>query len=272
MPELATRTMLRRLAIAFAVTCLTLTTLMLANYAMGRVQQLTERGVPVGTIVEALLLAVPFMLAMTVPMAVLISVLWVFTRLAREGVLASAQQAHNGVRRLVTPVLGAAAVIGTLTLVSNSQIVPRANARLTEVLSGASRQVSDRTMTIGQLRDAARRVRANSGQAAAARAAAYEVEIHKKLALAFACVVFALAGAAIVLRFPRGRVGLVIGAAAIVFTAYYVSIMAGESLADRQVISPFAGMWLANALLLAVVLLMVWRREPRIPAAGPVIE
>ena len=59
--------------------------------------------------VEALLLAVPFTAAMTIPMAVFVTVLWVFTRLGAEGTLAAAQQERDGVRRLVAPVLGAAA-------------------------------------------------------------------------------------------------------------------------------------------------------------------
>jgi lipopolysaccharide export system permease protein len=99
------------------------------------------------------------------------------------------------------------------------------------------------------------------------RAAAYEVEIHKKFALAAACVVLALAGAAIALRFPRGGVGLVIGASGVVFTGYYLSLTAGESLAERLVIPPFVAMWMANALLLAIVLLLV-RRPGRTRGTG----
>jgi lipopolysaccharide export system permease protein len=83
-------------------------------------------------------------------------------------------------------------------------------------------------------------------------------------------VVLALAGAAIALRFPRGGVGLVIGAGGILFTGYYLSVVAGESLADRQVISPFVGMWMANAFLLVVVLLLVWR--PGGPGAARAAE
>jgi lipopolysaccharide export system permease protein len=73
-------------------------------------------------------------------------------------------------------------------------------------------------------------------------------------------VVLALAGVASPLRFPRGGLGLLIGASGVVFSGYYVSLIAGESLADRLVISPFLAMWMTNALLLAIVLLLVWRR------------
>jgi lipopolysaccharide export system permease protein len=114
-------------------------------------------------------------------------------------------------------------------------------------------------MTIWELREGARSAWTDSVPNAAARAATFEVEIQKMFALAFACVALALAGAAVAFRFPRGGVGLVIGAGSMLFTLYYLSMVAGESLADRQVISPFAGMWMANAFLLAVVLLLVWR-------------
>jgi lipopolysaccharide export LptBFGC system permease protein LptF len=214
-----------------------------------------------------MLLALPHTLALTIPMAVFLAVSWVFTRPGMKGVLAAAQRERHGVRRLVAPVLGVAAVIAALTFVSNTQIVPRTNARLQAVLTGAPREPTDRTMTIGELREAARSARIDAGPGAAARAAAYEVEIQKKFALAAACVVLALAGAAIALRFPRGGAGHVTLASGIVFTGYYVSLIAGESLADRQMISPFVGMWMANAFLLTVALLLVGRPgRPR--AAG----
>ena len=80
----------------------------------------------------------------------------------------------------------------------------------------------------------------------------YEVEIQKKFALAAACVVFVLMGAPIALRFPRGGVGMVIGVSFAVFGTYYVGLIAGESLANRLILSPFWAMWLANVIFTAV--------------------
>ena len=79
-------------------------------------------------------------------------------------------------------------------------------------------------------------------------------------------VVLALAGAVIPLRFPRRGAGLVIGASGLVFTGYYMSLVAGESLADRLVIPPFLAMWMANAFLLAVAALLAC--QPRSTAPG----
>jgi lipopolysaccharide export LptBFGC system permease protein LptF len=185
-----------------------------------------------------------------------------------EGVLTAAQRERHGVRRLVAPVLGAAAVIAALTFVSNTQMLPRTNARLAAVLAGAPLEPTDRTMTIGELREAASSARTDAGPDGAARAAALEVEIQKKYALAAACLFLALAAVAIAFRGPRGGIGLVVGASGVVFTGYYMSLVAGESLADRLVISPFAAMWTANAFLLGIVLLLVWRPGHPRPAGG----
>lgn len=85
----------------------------------------------------------------------------------------------------------------------------------------------------------------------------FDVEIHKKFALAGACFIFVLLGAPIALRFPRAGVGLTIGVSLVVFGLYYVGLIAGESLARRGMVPPFVSMWIANAVfgVLALVLL-----------------
>ncbi len=87
----------------------------------------------------------------------------------------------------------------------------------------------------------------------------YEVEIHKKFSLAVACIVFVLLGAPIALRFPRGGVGLVIGASLGVFALYYVCLIAGESFADDGVLPPWVAMWGANLVFTAVGLVLFAR-------------
>jgi len=103
---------------------------------------------------------------------------------------------------------------------------------------------------------------------------AYEVEIQKKFALAVACVVFVLLGAPIALRFPRGGVGLTIGVSLVVFALYYVGLIAGESLADRDILSPFWAMWAANVLFTAVGVFLLARmgREGSTARGGDVGE
>lgn len=86
-----------------------------------------------------------------------------------------------------------------------------------------------------------------------------EVEIHKKFAISVACIVFVLVGAPIAVRFPRGGVGLVIGFSLVIFAIYYIGLIAGESLADRGIMTPFWAMWAANIILTIVGLILLAR-------------
>ncbi|HSB53853.1 MAG TPA: LptF/LptG family permease [Gemmatimonadales bacterium] len=81
------------------------------------------------------------------------------------------------------------------------------------------------------------------------RADRFLVEIHKKWAISLACVSFVIIGIVMALRFPRGGIGLVIGGGLLVFSVHYVGLTAGESLADRGFVSPWAAMWTPNIVL-----------------------
>jgi lipopolysaccharide export system permease protein len=81
------------------------------------------------------------------------------------------------------------------------------------------------------------------------RADRYAVEVHKKWAISLACISFVIVGVVMALRFPRGGIGLVIGAGLLVFSIHYVGLTAGESLADRGHMSPWLAMWSPNIVL-----------------------
>jgi lipopolysaccharide export system permease protein len=87
----------------------------------------------------------------------------------------------------------------------------------------------------------------------------YDVEIQKKFSLAAACVIFVLIGAPVALRFPRGGVGLVIGVSFAIFGLYYVGLIGGETLADKDFVPPWIAMWAMNIGLLTVGLILAAR-------------
>jgi lipopolysaccharide export system permease protein len=85
------------------------------------------------------------------------------------------------------------------------------------------------------------------------------IEIHKKFALAAACIIFVVVGAPLALRFPRGGVGLVLLVSLIVFALYYVGLIGGEALANNGKLNPIWAMWGTNAVLTAVGIVLLFR-------------
>jgi lipopolysaccharide export system permease protein len=101
------------------------------------------------------------------------------------------------------------------------------------------------------------------------RAAHFLVEIHKKYAIASACLVFVLLGVPTAIRFPRGGLGFVIGVSLVIFAVYYIGLIGGESLADRLVAPPWI-LWTPNILftLAGIVLLRRSRTAATAPSAS----
>ncbi len=80
----------------------------------------------------------------------------------------------------------------------------------------------------------------------------HRVELHKKYAIPFACIVFVLIGAPLALRFPRGGVGMVIAFSLLIFAIYWIGLTGGENLGDKGIVSPVAAMWAINVVFLAL--------------------
>jgi lipopolysaccharide export system permease protein len=77
----------------------------------------------------------------------------------------------------------------------------------------------------------------------------YMVEIHKKYAIPVACVVFVLIGLPLGVMARRGGFGIAATLSLGFFVLYWSCLIGGEKLADRGIVSPFWGMWLANIIL-----------------------
>lgn len=99
------------------------------------------------------------------------------------------------------------------------------------------------------------------------RSANYAVEMHKKYAIAAACIVFVLVGIPVALRFPHGGVGFVIGVSTAVFAVYYIGLIAGETLANRMILSPALSMWATNVLFALIGIgALIQMRTATVPA------
>ena len=87
----------------------------------------------------------------------------------------------------------------------------------------------------------------------------YRVEIHKKYSIPFACIVFVLIGSPIAVRLGRSGMNMAIGLSILVFLVYYICLIGGEKLADREFISPVFAMWVPNGIFGALGLLLIRR-------------
>src|SRR5437667_359646 len=304
-----------------------LTSLMLIQQVAKQLSGLLGKGLPPGVIAEVFVLSLPFIVAVTLPMAVLVAVLHVFTRLAGDNEMTALQAGGVSVARVAAPVLAGAAGGRDLFLTLTDGDIEEVNrtdpTQFNRTFYRTNRMrvsgvgnifvqtehdtyKSDREMSTCEMRLAATAARRDASRAAEearlaiendlrrlaglapvvappvpstidpappglycravrqlatwllpaeaeaqtprvtppppartpvpqyvtpgagigeeqrlrdarGRAATYEVEIQKKYAIATACLVFALVGVPVALRFQRGGVGLVIGVSVAVF-------------------------------------------------------
>jgi lipopolysaccharide export system permease protein len=75
------------------------------------------------------------------------------------------------------------------------------------------------------------------------------VEVHKKFALAAACIAFVLLGAPLGIMAKKGGMAVGLGLSLGFFVLYWAFLIGGEELADRQLIPAFWAMWSANILI-----------------------
>ena len=113
---------------AFALTALT--SLMILNFISRQFGELVGKGLPASVIAEFFALSIPFTVALTLPMSVLVAVLYAFSRLAAENEVTALKASGVSPWRLVTPALGWGAVMSLFLLAFNDQVLPRANFQL----------------------------------------------------------------------------------------------------------------------------------------------
>ncbi|HOJ17920.1 MAG: YjgP/YjgQ family permease [Ignavibacteriales bacterium] len=87
----------------------------------------------------------------------------------------------------------------------------------------------------------------------------YFVEIHKKYSIPVACIVFIFLGAPLGVMTRKGGFGMAGSISLFFFLIYWASLIGGEKLADRAIISPFWGMWFANFLIAALGIILTLR-------------
>ena len=85
-------------------------------------------------------------------------------------------------------------------------------------------------------------------------------ELHRRLSIPFACLLFGLIGAPLGIRRSRSGKSAGISMALLVFLVYYMVLAAGTNLSDTGKLSPAIAYWLPNALMTAAAGMLVYKK------------
>jgi len=130
------RQFLAPLIFAFAA----MTSIMLLNQVARRFGALVGKGLPWSVIGEVFLLCLPFIIAMTLPMAVLVAMLHTFSQLASDSEITAMRASGIGVGRLVRPMLLSGILLTAVNFWFTDQVLPDSNAQLRNLLINIQRK------------------------------------------------------------------------------------------------------------------------------------
>ena len=77
-----------------------------------------------------------------------------------------------------------------------------------------------------------------------------KVEMHKKFAIPIASILFLLIGAPMGIIIKKGNLAISMAISLMFFILYYILIVGGEQLADKNLFNPILSMWLPNIIIL----------------------
>lgn len=87
------------------------------------------------------------------------------------------------------------------------------------------------------------------------------VELNKRVSLAFAGLVFLLVAIPIATITKRGGYGTAFGISFLVFTFYYIIMIASEDFAKKGMMNPYLAAWLPNLITGILGIFLLWKEE-----------
>ena len=138
--RLLNRYLLRQLVAPFCFALAALTGFMLISQVAKKFGALVGKGLPWSVITEVFVLSLPFIVAMTLPMAVLLAVLYSFSHLAADNEITAMRANGISVYQILAPVLIWGVCMAFFNLAFVDQVLPRSNARLRSLLIDIGRK------------------------------------------------------------------------------------------------------------------------------------
>src|SRR4026208_803001 len=104
--------------------------MLLLNQLSRRFGDLVGKGLPGGVIAEVLLLFIPFIVALTLPMSILVAVLYGFSQMGADNELTVMRANGVSVLQMLRPVLAAGVLLALTNFFFIDQVLPRTHLRL----------------------------------------------------------------------------------------------------------------------------------------------
>lgn len=132
--NIITRYLIRAHVAPFLFSLTVLTGLFFLNLVALRMGALMGKGLPWRVYAEFMLLSLPHTLALTIPMSVLVAVLYAFSELAEANEITA--MSAGGVRpaRILAPMLAAGAITAAVVFLLHDRVLPESNHRLKNLM------------------------------------------------------------------------------------------------------------------------------------------
>jgi lipopolysaccharide export system permease protein len=138
--KVLTRYLLRAHLGPFLFAFMALTAVVMINVVARSLADLAGKGLPLLLILEFFMLALPSTLALTIPMAMLVAVLYTFVQMAGENEITALKASGVDLRRVLIPVL-LTGVLGAAGMAwFNDAVLPAANHRWSQLMVDVSRK------------------------------------------------------------------------------------------------------------------------------------
>ncbi|NLG60695.1 MAG: LptF/LptG family permease [Candidatus Cloacimonetes bacterium] len=138
--RILTRYMLRAHLGPFLFALSVLTSIVFINTIARRIEDLAGKGLGTWVIIEVGLLSLPHVIALTLPMAVLVAVLYAFSQMAADNEITALKASGVNLLRLMVPVLAAGVLLFGAMVYFNDRILPETNHRLKNLLADIARK------------------------------------------------------------------------------------------------------------------------------------
>ncbi len=138
--KILTRYLLRAHVGPFFFAFAALTGVITINVLARRLAELAGKGLPLSVVWEFFVLSLPATVALTFPMAVLVSVLYTFSQLTADNEVTALKASGIDLKRLLLPVFGVAAMIAGGMVWFNDRVLPESNHRWSQLMIDIARK------------------------------------------------------------------------------------------------------------------------------------